>query len=136
MVPRLGAILRRAIGASKKLGVVAAGSIKPGEGHGGITGRHLLADITNPPRLIRHTGASGVCRRSGSETRQDRGSPDVGVRSQIIGGGSQDRSPDLCKLPAGLTMGKLMIASTIVDVAAIIAFGAAVSLMAMTFLLY
>jgi hypothetical protein len=33
-------------------------------------------------------------------------------------------------------MEKLMIASTIVDVAAIIAFGAAVSLTAMTFLLY
>jgi hypothetical protein len=40
------------------------------------------------------------------------------------------------QLPAGLTMEKLMIASTIVDVATIIAFGAAVSLMAMMFLLY
>jgi len=36
VLPRLGAILRRAIGTSKKLGVVAAGSIKPSEGHGGI----------------------------------------------------------------------------------------------------
>jgi hypothetical protein len=60
----------------------------------------------------------------------------VARKPQIIGGGSKDRSPDVCKLPAGLTMEKLMIASTIVDVAAIIAFGAAVSLMAMMFLLY
>ena len=84
---------------------------------------------TNPKPQLGGTRSCKPLPRLG----QDRGSPDVGVGPQIIGGRSQDRSPDLCKLPAGLT---LMIASTIVDVATIIAFGAAVSLMAMMFLLY
>ena len=87
---------------------------------------------TNPKPQLGGTRSCKPLPRLG----QDRGSPDVGVGPQIIGGRSQDRSPDLCKLPAGPTMETLMIASTIVDVATIIAFGAAVSLMAMMFLLY
>ena len=78
------------------------------------------------------TAATTRCSAPYAECSYAPGKP-VGAKYQNVGSQSQDRSPDLCKLPAGLTMGKLMIASTIVDVAAIIAFGAAVSLMAMTF---